>query len=115
MEQSLENIKIGDTVIFTTGGRYSRTIVAKVTRVTPKQFEVGAHRFWKKNGSMVGANFKQCRIATEKDIADLKMEKHRKSLREEIYKFFKYYDNVELLSVEEMEKIIEIIKDKIQG
>lgn len=115
MEQSLENIKIGDTVIFTTGRWRNRTIIAKVTRVTPKQFGVNEYRFNKKDGAMIGDRFTICRFATEKDIADLKMEKHRKSLREEIYKFFKYYDNVELLSVEEMEKIIEIIKDKIQG
>lgn len=111
---NLENIKLGDSVIFSSGGWERRTIIAKVTRVMPKQFEVGSYRFRKKDGAMIGDTYNQCRLATEKDISDFKMEQHRNSLRREIYKFFKYYDNVELLSVEEMEKIIEIIKHKIQ-
>ena len=62
---------------------------------------------------MVGDSYKQCRLATEKDISDFNMEKHRNSLRSTISKFFKYYDKINSLSVDEMEKIVEIIKDKI--
>lgn len=38
MKHNLENIKIGDTVVFSTGGWYNTMTFAKVTKVTPKQF-----------------------------------------------------------------------------
>lgn len=112
MEHNLENIKIGNLVIFTMGGWHQKTIIDKVARVTPKQFEVGAYRFWKKDGAMVGDGFKHCRIATEKDIADFKEEQHRKNLLIKIRKFFNTYQNVESLTIEEMETIESIIHDK---
>lgn len=68
---NLENIKLGDSVIFSSGGWGRRTIIAKVTRVMPKQFEVGSYRFRKKDGAMIGDTYNQCRLATEKDISDL--------------------------------------------
>ena len=112
MEHNLENIKIGDLVIFTMGGWHQKTIIDKVARVTPKQFEVGAYRFWKKDGAMVGDSFKHCRIATEKVIADFKEEQHRKNLLIKIRKFFDTYQNVESLTIEEMETIESIIHNK---
>lgn len=45
MEHNMENIKVGDIVIFTIGGWYQTTIVDKVAKVTPKQFEVKGYRF----------------------------------------------------------------------
>lgn len=109
---NLENIKLGDSVIFSTGGWGQRTIIAKVTRVMPKQFEVGSYRFRKKDGAMIGDTYNQCRLATEKDISDFKMEQHRNSLRSTISNFFKFSDKLRSLSIEEMEKIVDIIKDK---
>lgn len=112
---NLENIKLGDSVIFSSGGWGRRTIIAKVTRVMPKQFEVGSYRFRKKDGAMIGDTYNQCRLATEKDISDFKMEQHRNSLRSTISQFFMYHDKINSLSVDEMEKIVEVIKDKIQA
>lgn len=112
MEQSLENIKIGDTVIFTTGGWYNRTIVAKVTIVTPKQFGVNEYRFNKKDGAMVGDRFTICRFATKEDVENYKREQRHIFLRNKISTFFKYFDNVNSLTVEELEKIESIIKTK---
>lgn len=109
---NLENIKLGDSVIFSSGGWGQRTIFAKVTRVMPKQFEVGSYRFRKKDGAMTGDTYNQCRLATEKDISDFKMEQHRNSLRSTISNFFKFSDKLRSLSIEEMEKIVDIIKDK---
>lgn len=109
MKQNLENIKVGDTVIFSMGGIYCSTIIDKVTRVTPKQFEVRSYRFRKKDGSMVGDVYRHCRLATEKDIKDFKMEQHRNSLQNKISKFFKSYQNIETLTIDEMEKINTII------
>lgn len=114
MEHNLENIKVGDLVIFTIGGWHQTRIIDKVTRVTPKQFEVGGYRFWKKDGIMVGDSYKHCRIATEKDIADFNVEKHRNNLRIKIRTFFYSHNNVERLTIEEMEKIESIIKLKMQ-
>lgn len=109
---NLENIKLGDSVIFSSGGWGQRTIIAKVTRVMPKQFEVGSYRFRKKDGAMIGDTYNQCRLATEKGISDFKMEQHRNSLRSTISNFFKFSDKLRSLSIEEMEKIVDIIKDK---
>lgn len=109
---NLENIKLGDSVIFSSGGWGQRTIIAKVTRVMPKQFEVGSYRFRKKDGAMIGDTYNQCRLATEKDISDFKIEQHRNSLRSTISNFFKFSDKLRSLSIEEMEKIVDIIKDK---
>lgn len=109
---NLENIKLGDSVIFSSGGWGQRTIIAKVTRVMPKQFEAGSYRFRKKDGAMIGDTYNQCRLATEKDISDFKMEQHRNSLRSTISNFFKFSDKLRSLSIEEMEKIVNIIKDK---
>lgn len=114
MEHNMENIKVGDIVIFTTGGWQQKTIIDKVTKVTPKQFEVKGYRFWKKDGTMVGDHFRHCRIVTEKDIADFKEEKHRNNLRIKIRDFFSSYQNIECLTTEEMEKIESIIKKQKQ-
>ncbi len=112
MEQNLENIKIGDTVIFTTNGLPTRTIIDKVTRVTPKQFCVNAYRFNKKDGTMVGDRFFTCRFATKEDIANYQREQYRKTLRNKIYNFFNLRYKTNSLTTEELEKIFEIIKDK---
>lgn len=114
MEHNIENIKVGDIVIFTIGAWNQKTIIDKVTKVTPKQFEANGYRFWKKDGTMVGDSFRHCRIATEKDIADFKEEKHRNNLRIKIRDFFSSYQNIECLTIEEMEKIESIIKKQKQ-
>lgn len=113
--ENLENIKLGDTVVFTIGNWHQSTIIDKVDKISAKQFAVGSHRFWKKDGSMVGDRFKTCRIATEKDISDFKMEQHRNSLRSTISNFFRYHDKINSLSVDEMEKIVDVIKGKMQA
>lgn len=114
MEHNMENIKVGDLIIFTIGDWNQKTIINKVTKVTPKQFEVKGYRFWKKDGSMAGSYFNHCRIATEKDIADFNAEKHRNNLRIKIRKFFSSYQNIECLTIEEMEKIESIINTQNQ-
>ena len=112
--ENLENIKIGDTVIFTSGGWHSRTIVAKVTRVSPKQFGVNEYRFNKKDGTMVGDRFRRCRLATQEDIENYKREQRCIFLRNRISTFFKSEDKRNSLTIEELEKIGSIIKTKMQ-
>lgn len=114
MEHNMENIKVGDIVIFTIGDWNQKTIIDKVTKVTPKQFEAKGHRFWKKDGTMVGSYFNHCRIATEKDIADFKEEEYRNNLRVKIRNFFSSYQNIKCLTIEEMEKIKSIIEKQKQ-
>lgn len=114
MEHNMENIKVGDIVIFTIGEWNKKTIIGKVAKVTSKQFEAKGYRFWKKDGTMVGMYFNHCRIATEKDIEDFKVEKHRKDLHTKILNFFSSNQNVESLTIEEMEKIESIIKKQKQ-
>ena len=112
MEHNMENIKVGDIVIFTIGEWSKKTIIDKVGNVTPKQFVVGAYRFWKKDGTMLGSRFNRCRIATEKDIEDFTVKKYRRELQNEICSFFSSYQNIKNLTIEEMEKIESIIKKK---
>ena len=114
MEHNMENIKVGDIVIFTIGDWNKKTIIDKVAKVTPKQFEAKGYRFWKKDGAMVGCYSNHCRIATEKDIEDFKVAKHRKDLHIKLLNFFSQYRNVESLTIEEMEKIESIIKKQNQ-
>ena len=110
----MENIKVGDIVIFTIGEWNKKTIIAKVANVTSKQFVVGAYRFWKKDGTMLGSPSNRCKIATEKDVADFNAEKHRNNLRRKILNFFSSYRDVDSLTTEEMEKIETIINKQKQ-
>lgn len=114
MEQSFENIKVGDVVIFTTNGWHGRTIVDKVTRLTPKQFRAGEYSFNKKDGTMVGDRFIRCRPATKEDVENFKRERYLNSLRSKICQFFKSYDKINSLTIEDLEKIESIIKGKLQ-
>lgn len=114
MEQSFENIKVGDSVVFYANSWYNTLTIAQVTRVTPKQFEAGAYRFRKKDGSMIGNAYRSCRLATEEDVANQQREQYRISLRNKITQFFKTWEKAESLTIEELEKIESIIKDKLQ-
>lgn len=109
MKHNLENIKIGDTVVFSTGGWYNTMTFAKVTKVTPKQFEAGSYRFHKKDGSMIGDAYRSCRLATDEDFANKKKEEQHISLRNKILNFCKYFDKVNSMSIEDMEIITNII------
>lgn len=112
MEQSFENIKVGDYVIFSTGGWYGSEYICEVSKVTPKQFEAKGYRFRKTDGAMIGDTYNYCRYATEQDFKRLKMEKYRNSLRNKIRQFFHSCDNTNLLTIEEMETIAKIISNK---
>ncbi|GFI35809.1 hypothetical protein IMSAGC014_02330 [Bacteroidaceae bacterium] len=113
MEQCFENIKVGDSVVFCASSWYNIPTIAQVTRVTPKQFEAGAYRFRKKDGSMVGDAYRSCRLATEEDVINYKKEQRRISLRNKITQFFKSYDKTKSLTIEELEKIESVIKNKL--
>ncbi len=112
MENNLENIKVGDSVAFCTGGVYGATWISKVTKVTATQFEAGPNRFRKKDGVKVGNKYIKCRLATEKDIEHFKIEQRRSSLRTKLMDFFAYYDKVDSLTLDEMEKIVDVLKAK---
>ena len=47
---NLENIKLGDSVIFSSGGWGQRTIIAKVTRVMPNNLKLVHTVFARKMG-----------------------------------------------------------------
>ena len=113
MEQCFENIKVGDSVVFCASSWYNIPTIAQVARVTPKQFEAGAYRFRKKDSSMVGDAYRSCRLATEEDFVNTQKEQRRISLRNKISQFFKTWEKVNSLTVEELEKIESIIKDKL--
>ncbi len=113
MEQNFENIKVGDSVVFCASSWYNTLTIAQVTKVTPKQFEAGTYKFRKKDGSMVGDAYKRCKLATEEDFANLQRERYRISLRNKISKFFKTWEKAESLTIEELEKIESVIKNKL--
>ena len=53
---SFEDIKVGDFVILVAYRSGMRDQVLQVTRVWPRKFEAGKHRYWKKNGLMCGSS-----------------------------------------------------------
>lgn len=54
-----------------------------------------------------------CRLATEEDVINYKKEQRRISLRNKITQFFKSYDKTKSLTIEELEKIESVIKNKL--
>lgn len=112
MDKNFENIKVGDYVLFNTGGWYSTTKVTEVTKVTPKQFECNEYRFRKSDGAMIGDTFTKCRYATQDDVERYRQDQHKQALKCQISNFFRNADKVRTLTVEELESIADIIKDK---
>lgn len=114
MNGDFENIKVGDLVIYISGGWYSRKILAEVTKVTPKQFVAGIEHFRKSDGAMIGNTSQRCRLATEDDIRQHKEEQYRNSLRREVRDFFVSNHAISNLSNSQLEAIIKIIKPTAQ-
>lgn len=104
-----ENIKIGDTITYNAGGWYGVAVLSKVTRVTNKQFEdERGEKFRKSDGKMIGTAYRFCRIATNEDIQSIREAEKRSKLIKKI-RYFEAYSNVEKLSTNDLEAIVEII------
>lgn len=63
---------------------------------------------------MVGDRFTICRFATKEDVENYKREQRHIFLRNRISTFFKSLDKTNSLTIEELEKIESVIKDKLQ-
>ena len=77
-----ENLKAGDFVV--ESGTYTcGDCLRKVERVTKSQIIVGNHRYWKKDGRLVGAGYwcyAYIRTATEADIERINKVNLKKKL-----------------------------------
>ena len=105
------NVRLGDLVKFTTGDApFSRLHIGKVGKVTPTQFAIGVHRFYKKDGRMVGNAYRFAEPATEDDLAKAQAAQYKKNLQTSIIRWFDNSSNVALLTVAQLETIQSIIK-----
>lgn len=109
MENSLENIKIGDKVIIK-GLFYSNSsYVAEVTKVNKTTFVAGNFTFRKQNGSQYGGdtwNKMYASFATEEDIAKVTAEAERRKM----VRFLRDTD-FSKLSDEDLKKVYDIIRN----
>lgn len=105
------NVKVGDKIIYYTTGWYSHEVLATVTRVTPKQFEVDkCIMFRKKDGSMVGDNYINASYATNKDIERVQIRERKKFLNGRIVRVVGDAIKLSRFSIADLESIYEIIK-----
>lgn len=106
-----ENIKVGDRIVYNTGGWYSERVVSKVVRVTPKQFVDDRDcRFDKINGCIIGDRWRRCELATEEDVKKFEEDKRRKFLAYSISNFARNCSNLYSLTTEELETVYAITK-----
>ena len=106
-----ENIKVGDRIVYDTGGWYSERVVSKVVRVTPKQFVDDRDcRFDKINGCKIGNRWYRCELATEEDVKKFEEDKRRRFLVHTFFNFARNSSNLYSLTTEELEAIYAITK-----
>lgn len=103
---SLENVKVGDEVIFSNG--WDKSIVT-ITKVTKTQIHIGISRFRKSDGRLVGSQ------SCDKARIDLRTEESERKINIENnkQKMVSYFMNYKfhLLSYEEMIKVYNFLKE----
>lgn len=104
-----DNVQVGDLVKYYTGGWYGRTVVGKVTKVTPSQFCVGNDRFRKSDGKLIGNNYIFCEPATAEDLERQQAQQYKSSLERKIVHWFQNSNNTSRLTVAQLEAIQAII------
>jgi len=112
---SLADAKVGDQLVWVAGFRRHRTIVT-VTRVTATQIIVGTRnrvdRIRKRNGSVIGRKGYHCptvRVPREGELDEIRAEERRSEGLRRIVDFFAYADERQHISIEDLDKIWEII------
>lgn len=106
METDLENVKVGDKVIFSNGWDESIAIVSKVTKT---QIHVGISRYRKCNGRAVGAGvWDRRRIDPYSEEAALKIE--LKNRRVEMCDYIRSYPYGSL-SFDDLQKVYNMINE----
>ena len=106
----LINLKEGDLVIVS-GSYTCGACLREVERVTKSQIIVDKHRYWKKDGHLVGGGDWCCgyiRLATEKDIERLNKVKQKNELLAFIRKVA--WCN---LPLESLQTICDVVKKEI--
>ncbi len=106
---NFDNVKLGDIVKYTTGGFYSRPVVAKVTKVTAAQFAAGSDRFRKSDGKMIGKSYIYAQPATQQDLERQHAARLKTQLENKIMRWFDSRDNVVGLTMNQLETIQAII------
>ena len=105
------NVKVGDKIVYRTGGWYGRDVLAVVAKVTPKQFEdKGQIKFRKEDGKMIGESYRYARYATEEDIRHFKELDRRGYLMTHISNVTHMSSRMDNFSTEDLEAVYNIIK-----
>lgn len=114
--ENFDSVKLGDLVKYNTGGWHNRTVIGKVTKVTAAQFAVGADRFRKSDGKQIGENYIYCNHATADELEQQQAALRKRQLANSIIRWFDNSDNVEGLTVAQLQAIKSIItsQDKKQ-
>lgn len=106
----LENMKVGDLVIVSGSYAYDYCL-RKVERVTKSQIVVDKHRYWKKDGRLVGGGawcYGYIKPALEKDIERINKERQKDKLMTYL-KGVAWYK----LSLESLQAICDVVKKEI--
>lgn len=114
---TFENIKVGDSIVFNTGGLSNRTLLSKIVKVTPKQFVCDAgYKFCKEDGRVIGGSrYNKCRLATEEDFRAVEEAKHRTFLSLQILSVTECYSCLDKVSTKDLEAIYDIVKKYINN
>lgn len=106
---NFDNVQVGDLVKYYSGGWFGRTVVGKVTKVTPSQFCVGNDRFRKSDGKQIGENYRYCEPATAEDLQRQQAQQYKSRLQNHIINWFQDSNNTSRLTVAQLEAIQAII------
>lgn len=106
---SFQDVKVGDEFLVSYNNSQA---LAKVSKITPKRFEVGGHTFDKKDGSQIGGStWSRATVGklTEQSYNDFKSFIVKKRLFKEVKTSLETFD-IEKASKEELETILAILK-----
>ncbi len=118
MKSSLEDVKVGQEVIWSGGGYYQTDSIAKVERITKTMVVItSGERFYKKSGRAVGkssdfALTKRISLTGKEGLNKVKNDIRRAELIEEIKTYFRNASRVKSsakISLEDLEAIERIL------
>ena len=105
------DVKVGDKIVYRTGGMYGHDMLSVVEKVTPKQFEDKMQiKFRKEDGRMIGESYRYARYATEEDIRHFKELDRRGYLMTHISNATHMAYRMDKFSTEDLEAIYSVIK-----
>lgn len=109
MGENFNDVKVGDEVLLCSGGWHCRETIAKVEKVTPKQFVVSGGHYRKENGCEVDAySHARCIHLTDKVRERVEREIRLAEQRKFISEFTKSI--LQNNDAEQIEKVYDLLK-----